>query len=93
MGLISKIKSWFRRKDNTSYDRLSYLVAYKSEADYFDKVNLYKKLDASPLIEPTQATIIAEEWDMINWSRVTNETKERILELAKQDIQKQVNKL
>ena len=68
-------------------------MAYKSEADYFDKINLYKKLDSSQIHEPTQATIIAEEWDMINWSRVTNQTKERILELAKQDIQKQVNEL
>ena len=45
MRLINKIKGWFRRKDSGSYDRLNYLVAYKSEADYFDKINLYKKLE------------------------------------------------
>ena len=93
MRLINKIKGWFRRKDSGSYDRLNYLVAYKSEADYFDKINLYRKLDASLIHEPSKETIISEEWGMINWSRVTPETKDRILELAKQDIQKQVNEL
>ena len=57
------------------------------------RINLYKKLDASLIHEPSKETIISEEWGMINWSRVTPETKERILELAKQDIQKQVNEL
>jgi hypothetical protein len=33
---------------------------------------------------------VQDKWDMINWSRVSVETKNQIIELAKQDIANQI---
>lgn len=85
MGIVSKIKSWFKPKENSA-DRMQYLVAYKSEVDYFDKVKLAKKMeDASVILRSTD-----DEWHTINWSRVSNPVKAQCIELAKQDIASQI---
>lgn len=87
MRLISKIKSWFKPKQESAADRMQYLVAYKSEVDYFDKLKLAKKMeDASIVVRDT----INDEWHTINWSRVSAPVKAQCIELAKKDIEKHI---
>lgn len=88
MGLISKIRGWFKPKESAA-DRMQYLVAYKSEVDYFDKVKLAKKMeDASVVLRSTD-----DEWHTINWSRISAAVKAQCIELAKQDIATQIEKI
>ena len=89
MGIISKIRGWFKPKQESAADRMQYLVAYKSEVDYFDKVKLAKKMeDTSVVLRSTD-----DEWHTINWSRVSTTVKAQCIELAKQDIAPQIEKI
>ena len=68
---------------------MQYLVAYKSEVDYFDRVKLAKKMeDSSVILRSTD-----DEWHSINWSRVSNSVKAQCIELAKQDIATQIESI
>jgi hypothetical protein len=89
MGIISKIRGWFKSKEEPISDRMQYLVAYKSEVDYFDRVKLAKKMkDASVVLRSTD-----DEWHSINWSRVSEPVKAQCIELAKQDIATQIESI
>jgi hypothetical protein len=89
MGIISKIRGWFKPKQESAADRMQYLVAYKSEVDYFDKVKLAKKMEsASVVLRSTD-----DEWHTINWSRISTAVKAQCIELAKQDIASQIEKI
>ena len=88
MKFINWIKNIFKKSD-TSTDRMQYLVAYKSEVDYFDKVKLAKKMQqASEIVKS-----IDDEWHTINWSRISAPVKRQCIELAKQDITKHIEQI
>lgn len=87
-NLINKIRSWFNAKATHEADKMQYLVAYKSELDYFDKAKLAHKIVDTSV---NHTTSVDDEWNMINWSRVSKSVKAQCIELAKEDIETQIN--
>jgi len=81
--IINSIVNLFRSKKIDP--KLKHLAFYKSKATALEELKSkvwYEELPAS------EYGSLQDKWDMINWSRVSIETKNQIIELAKQDIAK-----
>ena len=83
---IKRILNLFRsKKVDPKLDHINYLAFYKSKAAALEELKSkvwYEEPHSSEKGE------VQDKWDMINWSRVSIETKNQIIELAKQDIAK-----
>lgn len=81
--IVNSIVNLFRSKKVDS--KLNHLAFYKSKAAALEELKSkvwYEEPHSSEKGE------VQDKWDMINWSRVSIETKNQIIELAKQDIAK-----
>jgi hypothetical protein len=73
-------------------DHLNHLAFYKSKVPHLEK--RLDELKTKVWIDKTESTPkqeMQDKWDMINWSRVSVEVKNQIIEIAKQDIANQIN--
>jgi hypothetical protein len=84
--IINSIVNLFRsKKVDPKLNHINHLAFYKSKAAALEELKSkvwYEELPAS------EYGSLQDKWDMINWSRVSIETKNQIIELAKQDIAK-----
>jgi|APGre2960657373_1045057.scaffolds.fasta_scaffold228326_2 hypothetical protein len=88
------IKKIFKRKQDpiSNMDHLNHLAFYKSKVPHLEK--RIEELKTKVWVDetnPTPKQEMQDKWDTINWSRVSVETKNQIIELAKQDILNQLN--
>lgn len=92
--IVNFFKSIFKRKKDTipNMDYLNHLAFYKSRVPHLEKrLGELKTKVWIDDIKPSPKQEMQDKWDMINWSRVSIETKNQIIELAKQDLAKQLN--
>lgn len=92
--IVNFFKTVFKRKQDPipNLDHLNHLAFYKSQVPHLEKrLGELKTKVWIDNTEPTPNQEMQDKWDMINWSRVSIETKNQIIELAKQDITKQLN--
>lgn len=92
--IVNLIKNLFKRKKESGLDmdHLNHLAFYKSQVPHLEKrLGELKTKVWVDSTEPTPKQEMQDKWDMINWSRVSIETKNQIIELAKQDIANQLN--
>lgn len=92
--IVNFFKTIFKRKkdSNLDMDYLNHLAFYKSKVPHLEK--RIEELKTKVWIDktnPTPKQEMQDKWDTINWSRVSVETKNQIIELAKQDILNQLN--
>jgi hypothetical protein len=83
--IVNNIINLFRSKKVDS--KLNHLAFYKSKAAALEELKSKVWLEDLPT---SYYGTLQDQWDMINWSRVSVETKNQIIELAKQDIAKQI---
>jgi hypothetical protein len=83
--IVNSIINLFRSKKVDS--KLTHLAFYKSKAAALEELKSKVWHESWP---ESQRGEVQDKWDMINWSRVSVETKNQIIELAKQDIAKQI---
>jgi len=83
--IVNNIINLFRSKKVDS--KLNHLAFYKSKAAALEELKSKVWLEGLPA---SYYGTLQDQWDMINWSRVSVETKNQIIELAKQDIAKQI---
>ena len=92
--IVNFFKKIFKRKKNSNLDMdyLNHLAFYKSKLPHLEKrlEELKTKVWVDD-IKPSPKQEMQDKWDMINWDRVSVETRNQIIELAKQDIAKQLN--
>ena len=93
--IIKWVKSLFKEETpDFSIDHLKYLAFYKStNPDLVKGLVSTGSLGGYPASVMSEASIVEDEWHMINWSRLRLPAKKRIIEMAKQDIAEQVNQL
>ena len=92
--IVNFIKNLFSRKKESglNMDYLNHLAFYKSKVPHLEK--RLEDLKTKVWIDKTESSPkqeMQDKWDMINWSRVSVETKNQIIEIAKQDIANQIN--
>ena len=63
------------------------MAFYKSKTAALEELKSKVWHESQP---ESQRGEVQDKWDMINWSRVSVETKNQIIELAKQDIANQI---
>jgi hypothetical protein len=89
-------KGIFKRKkdSNLNMDHLNHLAFYKSKLPHLEtRLSELKSKVWLDETKPSPKQEMQDKWDAINWSRVSVETKNQIIELAKQDIANQLNNL
>ena len=79
--IINSIINLFRSKKIDP--KLKHLAFYKSKATALEELKSKVWYESQPAHEKSE---VQDKWDMINWSRVSVETRNQIIELAKQDI-------
>lgn len=85
---IKSIINLFRsKKVDPKLTHINYLAFYKSKAAALEGLKSKVWYEELPEYEKDE---VQDKWDMINWSRVSMETKSQIIELAKQDIAKKI---
>ena len=92
--IVNFFKTVFKRKQDPipNLGHLNHLAFYKSQVPHLEK--RLGELKTKVWIDepvPSASQEMQDKWDMINWSRVSVETKNQIIELAKQDIANQLN--
>jgi len=84
--IINSIVNLFRsKKADPKLNHINHLAFYKSKAAALEELKSKVWYESQP---ESQRSEVQDKWDMINWSRVSIETKNQIIELAKQDIAK-----
>ena len=92
--IVNFIKNLFSRKKESglNMDHLNHLAFYETQVPHLEK--RLEELKTKVWIDettPTPDQEMQDKWDMINWSRVSVEVKNQIIEIAKQDIANQIN--
>lgn len=86
--IVNSIVNLFRsKKVDPKLNHINHLAFYKSKAAALEELKSKVWLEGLPA---SYYGTLQDQWDMINWSRVSVETKNQIIELAKQDIAKQI---
>lgn len=84
--IINSIVNLFRsKKVDPKLNHINHLAFYKSKAAALEELKSKVWYEETRSSEKGE---VQDKWDMINWSRVSIETKNQIIELAKQDIAK-----